>query len=317
MKQPHLLDDDVVRDDPGLYYDWPWVGRPPIRWPDGARVAFWVAPNVEFYQLDPPAPAVQPSTLWRPSPDLLNYGIRDYGNRAGFWRMLRLFDELGVRASVSLNAAVCDHLPEVTRAMVDRGWELFSHGIYNSQYLYGLSEAEELAVIEDVRSTIHRVSGQTLDGWLSPALTNTPRTIELLARCGIRYTLDLFHDDQPQPVRVRHGRLISLPYSLEVNDWTGLHTTRGTPRQYAEAIKAQFDRLYQEGAESGTVMCLPLHPFLIGVPHRVRALADAIEYILGHPGVWHATGREIAAWYLEHHYDEALAAQQAFRERWS
>jgi allantoinase len=317
MTREHLEPTDEVRDSPELYYPWPYLDRPRIEWPGGARIAFWVAPNVEFYELDPPAGPVQPSTLWRPAPDLLNYSIRDYGNRAGFWRMLALFDELGVRASVSLNVAMCDHFPEIVEEMVAREWELFSHGIYNSRYLYGLSGEQERAVIEDARSAIFRASGQTLDGWLSPALTNTPRTLELLAQAGIRYTLDLFHDDQPQPVGVSSGRLISLPYSLEVNDWTGLHTSRGTPAEYAERIRDQFDRLYAEGAESGTVMCLPLHPFLIGVAHRVDHLAGAIDYILGHDGVWHATGREIAQWYLDHYYDATLAAQRAFAERWA
>jgi allantoinase len=317
MTRDHLEPTDEIKETPELYYDWPYMNRPRIEWPGGARLAFWVAPNVEFYEIDPPSGPVKPSGLWRKSPDLLNYSVRDYGNRAGFWRMLRLFDELGVRASVSLNVAMCDHFPEIIKEMVDRDWELFSHGIYNSRYLYGMSEEQEISVIEDAKRTIHRASGQTLDGWLSPALTNTPRTMELLARCGLKYTLDLFHDDQPQPVRVNSGRFISLPYSLEVNDWTGLHTSRGTPAEYTEMIKAQFDRLYAEGAESGTVMCLPLHPFLIGLPHRVEHLAQAIDYILGHEGVWHATGREIAAWYLDRYYDGVLAAQRAFAREWA
>ena len=317
MTRAHLEPSDQPRDDPGLYHPWPYLGRPKLEWPGGARLAFWVAPNVEFYEIDPPAGPIQPSTLWRRPPDLLNYCIRDYGNRAGFWRMLALFDELGVRASVSLSVSMCDHWPEIVEEMVARDWELFSHGIYNSRYLYGMSEEQELALIEDARSTIHRVSGQSLDGWLSPALTNTPRTIQLLARCGVKYALDLFHDDQPTPLEIPSGRMISLPYSLEVNDWTGLHTSRGTPAEYAERVRDQFDRLYAEGAESGTVMCLPLHPFLIGVPHRVEHLAAVIDYILGHDGVWHATGREIADWYLDHCYDAVLAAQRAFATEWS
>jgi len=276
-----------------------------------------VAPNVEFYEINPPKNRVQPSTLWGQPPDLLTYGIRDYGNRAGFWRMLRLFDKLGVKASVSLSVAMCDHFPEIVKEMVDRDWELFSHGIYNNRYLYGLSEDEELSLINDVKQTIKKASGQEVDGWLSPALTNTPRTIELLARTGFKYSLDLFHDDQPQPLLVKSGRLISLPYSLDVNDWTGLHTSRGTPTRYTELIKAQFDRLYEEGAESGTVYCLPLHPWIIGLPHRVDQLEGAISYILGHDGVWHATGREITKWYLDHYYDQALATQKKFSEEWS
>ncbi len=291
---------------PDLYAWNPWRNRPRIEWPDGKRLAFWVAPNVEFYELAPPRGPARAS-WFRPEPDVLHYGIRDFGNRVGFWRMADMFDELGVRASISLNVAVLDHFPEIGRAMADRGWELFSHGVYNTRYQYGMSPEQERAFIRDVRESIHRVSGQALSGWLSPALTNTPETLNMLAEEGVLYTLDLFHDDQPQPVRVRNGKLISLPYSLQVNDWTGLHTGAGTPRDYGRMIRDQFDRLYAEGETFGTVMALPLHPWMIGYPHRWQPLADAIDYILGHDGVWHATGREIAAHYLSHYHDRDAA----------
>lgn len=291
---------------PDLYGWNPWRDRPRIQWPDGKRLAFWVAPNVEFYELAPPRGPARAS-WFRPEPDVLHYGIRDFGNRVGFWRMADMFDELGVRASISLNVAVLDHFAEIARAMTDRGWELFSHGVYNTRYQYGMTPDQERVLIRDVRDSIHRVSGQTLSGWLSPALTNTPETLNMLAEEGVMYTLDLFHDDQPQPVRVRSGKLASLPYSLQVNDWTGLHTGAGTPRDYARTIRDQFDRLYAEGAEFGTVMALPLHPWMIGYPHRWQPLADAIEYILGHEGVWHATGREIAGHYMAHYHDRDVA----------
>ena len=291
--------------DPGLY-DWlPLDDRPIITWPGGARLAFWVAPNVEYYEFQPPTTPAR-AAWFRPVPDILGYGLRDYGNRAGIWRMIEVMDRHAIRGSVSLNVAVCDHHPEIAKALADRGWEFFSHGIYNTRYLYGLDEAQERAVIRDVKDSVKRWSGQELAGWLSPALSNTERTMDLLAEEGVKYTLDLLHDDQPTPVKVRRGRLISVPYSLEVNDWTALHVAQATPAEYVETCKLQFDRLYAEGATNGRVMCLPLHPFLVGLPHRVDALAEVLGYIMGHAGIWHATGREIADWYLAHHYDAAL-----------
>lgn len=294
------------RSEPGLYWFNSWRGRPRIEWPDGKRLAFWVAPNVEFYELHPPRGPARAS-WFRPEPDVLHYSIREYGNRVGFWRMAEMFDELGVTASVSLNVAVLDHYPEIGRAMADRGWELFSHGVYNTRYQYGMTPEQERELIRDVAASIRKHSGQTLSGWLSPALTNTPETMNVLAEEGVAYTLDLFHDDQPQPVRVRAGRLISLPYSLQVNDWTGLHTGAGTPRDYCRMIKDQFDRLYAEGETHGTVMCLPLHPWMIGYPHRYEPLAEAIDYIMGHDGVWHATGRDIARHYMDRYHDADVA----------
>jgi peptidoglycan/xylan/chitin deacetylase (PgdA/CDA1 family) len=299
-------------EDPGLYDYIPYYDRPRISWPGGARLAFWCAPNIEHYELAPPP---NPSrTSWpRPVPDVLGYSWRDYGNRAGVWRMMAAMDRFGVRGSVSLNVAVCDHFPDIIAACRERGWELFSHGVYNTRYTYNMSERQERAMIEDVKASIRKWSGQELKGWLAPALTLSERTMDLLAETGISYTLDLFHDDQPLPVNVRSGRLISIPYSLEINDFTTLHQGNCSPCDYTEAIKAQFDRLYMEGAVSGQVMCLPLHPFLIGQPHRMRELEAALDYITSHNGVWLATAREIADHYLAHHYDAFAAAIAAHK----
>ena len=94
-----------MKRDPGYYDYLPYHQRPKIEWPDGARVAFWVAPNIEFYELDPPKNPTRVS--WpRPAPDVLGYSYRDYGNRAGFWRMMQAMDCCGMRGSVSLNVAV-------------------------------------------------------------------------------------------------------------------------------------------------------------------------------------------------------------------
>jgi allantoinase len=132
--------------------------------------------------------------------------------------------------------------------------------------------------------------------------------MDLLAEAGIRYTCDLFCDDQPQPVNVRNGRLISVPYSLEMNDIIVYNVSNQSPRRYAEMLKANFDQLYAEGAESGTVMCIPTHPFAVGRPQRIEAFEEALEYITGHDDVWVTTGREIAEYYHEHHYDTAAAS---------
>lgn len=296
-----------MRDDPDRYAYLPANDRPRLHWPGGARVAVWVAPNIEHYEYQPP-PGPARSATPRPAPDLNWLTLRDYGNRAGVWRMMEVMDRHGVRGSVSLNVGVCDHYPEIVAACVERGWELFSHGVYNTRFLYGMDADQQRALIADAKATIHRASGQPLSGWLSPALSNTDETLDLLAEAGVLYTADLMHDDQPLPVKVASGRLISMPYSLEINDFTCLVQKRMTPRRYTETIKAQFDQLYAEGADNPQVMCLPLHPWLVGLPHRLREFDEALRYISRHDGVWMATGREIAQWYLTHHYDNVAAA---------
>lgn len=295
-----------MRRDPGLYDYSPLLDRPRITWPNGARVAFWVAPNIEFYELHP-SPNPQRKSWPRPVPDVSGYSHRDHGNRVGLWRLLDVMDRCGMRGSVSLNVAVCEHHPEIIKECADRGWEFFSHGIYNTRYTYGMTDAQQMEMIRDVQTTIKNHTGQDVAGWLSPALTNTETTMDLLAEAGLKYTCDLFHDDQPQPVKVRDGRLISVPYSLEMNDFTVLYMWGRSSRQYAEILKAQFDQLFEEGAESGKVMCIPLHPYLIGQANRIGAFADLLEYICNHDKVWLATGREIADWYFDHHYDHVAS----------
>ena len=298
--------------EPGLYDYSPLVDRPKITWPNDARIAFWVAPNIEYYEYDPPNnPGRKP---WpKPHPDVILYSHRDYGNRAGFFRMMEAMAKYGVRGSVSLNVAVCQHHPEIIEACSELDWEFFSHGIYNTRYTYNMTEAQERTMIEDVIGTIQASTGQTTDGWLAPALSCTTNTFELLADYGIKYTCDLFHDDQPQPVNVKSGKLISVPYSLEMNDTVVLSMMGKSMRHYADIMKKNFDQLYEEGAENALVMCIPLHPFLIGQPHRIGPFAEVLDYITSHEKVWVTTGREIAEHYYEHHYDNVVAALSAKR----
>jgi peptidoglycan/xylan/chitin deacetylase (PgdA/CDA1 family) len=294
--------------DPGRYAYLPLIDRPKITWPDGARIAVWVAPNIEFYELAPPGP------FWpRPVPDILGYSHRDYGNRAGVWRMMEVMERFGVRGSVSLNAALCDHIPEIIDAATKLGWELFSHGVYNTRLIYGMDEDQVRAVIRDSLDTIRRTSGQEVRGFLAPALSATETFLDLLPELGVRYALDMVHDDQPMPLKVRQGRLISVPYSFELNDIRVMGGRGYAPDRYASLVKASFDQLYEEGGENGMVLCMPIHPFIIGQPHRIGALADVLRHVTGHKDVWLATAGEIAEWYYAHHYD-AVAAFIAERE---
>lgn len=285
---------------PGHYDYMPWRRRPKITWPNGARIAVWVAPNIEHYELNPP-PNPRRNPWPRPLPDVAGYSWRDHGNRAGFWRMADTMAKYGVRGSVSLNVAVCDHYPEIIERCCELDWELFSHGTYNTRYFYDMSEDMQRELIRDSRDTILRASGQRLDGWLTPAISNDVTTQHVLAEEGILYTLDLTHDDQPTPINTRAGRLVSIPYSLETNDVPLFVNRNVSAERYVALCKAQFDQLHEEGAESGTVLCLPLHPYLIGQPHRIAALDAVLAHITGHDKVWLATGREIAQHYVDHH----------------
>lgn len=287
----------VGEKDPGLYEFRAYRGRPKLAWPEGKTVAVWVSPNIEFYELDPPANPHRKS--WpKPHPDVVGYGHRDYGNRVGHWRLAEAMSKHGFKGSVSLSVAMCQHLPEVVEDANARGWEFFSHGIYNTRYSYGMDEAQERAIIEDSIHTVREATGQTIKGWLAPALTHTPLTLDLIAEYGLNYTCDLYHDDQPGEVRVRQGRLISMPYSLEVNDHYGFFVYNMSPREYADTLIRQFERLAAEGAESGTVMCIPLHAYLIGQPHRIAAFEKVLAHIAADDRAWITRSGDIADHYM-------------------
>jgi len=308
-----------MKNDPGFYDYWAYDQRPKITWPNGAKVAFWVAPNIEFYELNPPANPYRKA--WpQPAPATPGYSIRDYGNRVGHMRQMALLEKYGVRGSISLSTALCEHHPEIIAMCRERDWEFFSHGIYNTRYTYGMSEQQELEMIKDSMETIHRHTGQKCAGYLAPALSHSELTLDLFAEAGSDlfgneggiYTCDLFHDDQPTPINTRSGkRFISLPYSLEMNDTIAYVVNKVEPRRYGQMIRDNFDQLYKEGADSGTVMCIPTHNYQVACPHRLRAFEEALDYITSHEGVWVATGREIAEYYLEHHFDSAKASIQA------
>jgi peptidoglycan/xylan/chitin deacetylase (PgdA/CDA1 family) len=190
--------------------------------------------------------------------------------------------------------------------MVKRNWDFMSHGIYNTRYLNTYTEEQERAFYQDCIATLKRHTGKQLKGMLGPAISGTERTPDLMAEAGLIYHTDWMHDDQPVPIQVQSGTLISVPYSVELND-------SPTFRQHYEGdyfvrmCKAQFDQLYKEGADSGRVMCIALHPFLIGQPHRVKYLDQILNYVMSHDGVWQTTADEIAEYYIAHYYDQAIA----------
>jgi len=284
----------------------PIVDRPRIEWPRGARVAFWVAPNVEHYEYLPTFDGVRNPWPRSPYPDVQSYSHFDYGNRVGFWRMLEVLDRYRVRCTVSLSLQVLDRYPEVARAMLDRDWDFMSHGLCNTSYMTTFDEARERDWLSDNVERFRRHTGRSLAGFFGPSSSCTTNTPDLLAELGFRYHCDWIHDDQPVPLKVRSGRLISVPYTMETNDGPVLRTSADTA--YFTAIcKAQFDQLYREGAESGRVMCLAIHPCWTGQPHRIRCLDEVLGYVLGHSGVWQATAGEIADHYYAHCYDRMLA----------
>lgn len=273
-------------------YDYsPIIDRPAIAWPGGARVAFYVGLNVEHFVLGKPSTSINQGTA-ELVPDPLNHGWRDYGPRVGIWRMIEAFDRHGVRPSVLLNSDVAENYPQIIDAGVARDWAWLAHGKNNST-VQAEVEAQELAYLTEVVDTIETATGRRPRGWMGPALSETFRTPALLAELGLDYVLDWTGDDQP--FWLNSPGMMSLPYTVELND-LGLFTAHSiTGPDFVQIVKDQLDQLYADSERSGRVLSLALHPFVTGQAFRLKYLDQALEYVVGHPGVWNTTSDEIAA----------------------
>ena len=263
----------------------PIVDRPPLRWPEGAHVAVWVVPNIEHYHQRTSEGGI----------DVRLVGPTEYGNRVGIWRLMEVLDRYGVRGTVALNASVCQFFPRIIEEALKRNWELMGHGLTGGM-LTSLTAEEERATIFETAAIIERVAGARPRGWLGPALVESSRTLGLLCEAGIEYVCDWVNDDQPY--RMRNG-LYSIPYTLELNDRPVFATAGHAPAVFGDMICDAFDHLYREGEDQGRVMCIALHPYLIGTPNRIGALERALAYIRSHPHVWVTTGAEIIDWYRQ------------------
>jgi peptidoglycan/xylan/chitin deacetylase (PgdA/CDA1 family) len=274
----------------------PIVDREPLRFPNGARIAVWVVPNIEHFAFDRPSTSIAEVTA-NLVPDVLNYSWRDYGARVGVWRMIDVMQQHDIRGTVALNSDVCTHYPQIIKATCALGWEHMGHGQSNSVWINQQSETEERALIRDVLDTIDQATGQRPKGWLSPSLTESLNTPDLLAEEGVEYLADWANDEQPYPMRVRNNTLLSIPYSIEINDITVFLGNHGTAEDFYTRIVDQFDVMYEDGKISGRVMSIGLHPFLIGHGFRSKYLDLALKHIRSRKEVWFATGAEISDWF--------------------
>ncbi|MBB5077989.1 polysaccharide deacetylase family protein [Nonomuraea endophytica] len=268
--------------------------RPPINWPGGAKVAAYVGLNIEHFLIDRPSTSIWPGTADL-VPDALNYGWRDYGVRVGIWRTIESLDRHGVRASALLNSDVALHYPQIIEAGLSRDWAWLAHGRTNSILHTNMELEEERAFLTDVVDTIAGATGRRPRGWMGPGLTETFNTPALLAELGLSYVLDWTNDDQPYRLNV--PGVISVPYTLELND-LALFSKGTTGPEFLQIVKDQYEQLRADSRDSGRVMALALHPFVTGQAFRAKYVDQALEYLAAQPDIWLTTSDEIAEHYL-------------------
>jgi allantoinase len=270
--------------------------RKQLKLPGDARVAVWTIVNVENWSPNSPMPrAVLPPPMGQPLlPDVPNWAWHEYGMRVGFWRFLETLQARSLKATLAVNGSAVSIYREACAAARDAGWEFMGHG-FVQRPMHKVED--QLAAISDTMKAIADFTGKAPRGWESPGLTETDDTIDLLAEAGIEYVADWVLDEQPIPIRTRKGEVISVPYTVEINDVVMSAVQQQPSDEILRRGRDHFDRLYLDGAKAPRVMAISIHPYLTGVPHRIKYLEALYDYILGHEGVVMWTGEQILDWY--------------------
>lgn len=259
--------------------------RRAYRWPGDAGLAVYLGFNVEHFAFGEGLGAgIGPPS---PQPDVLNYSWREYGNRVGAWRCIELFDDLALPTAAIVNTALYDHCPELVAALTARGDEVVGHGHSNAERQGSFGEVAERALLVQCRERIAQATGVEPQGWLSPWISESRLTPDLLAETGYRYTLNWCHDEQPLRMRTRSGQpLWTVPYPQELNDIPMIIGRQMDAAGFTQMIVDHFDEMLAQsnrrvgGAESqALVMGIALHPYLMGQPYRLRHLRRALQHI--------------------------------------
>jgi allantoinase len=277
----------------GRYPYSPITERMPFVWPGGRRLAVYFGLNLEWFAFGEGLGAeLAPGG---PQPDVLNYSWRDYGNRVGVFRLAELFGELALPVSLLVNAQMVEHAPQALSAFAKA--EIVGHGRTNSERQGMLSEAEERALIAETTGVLDRHCGQRPRGWLSPWISQSPCTPDLLQEAGYTYLLDWCHDDQPVWMKTRAGRILSVPYPQELNDIPQIVARKREGAEFAEMIIDTFEVMRRESDRRPLVMGIALHAYIVGWPHRFKHLARALRHLASKADdrVWLTTSGAIAA----------------------
>jgi len=272
------------------------IEREPLKLPGAARVAVWVVVNVEVWDIGRlmPRQVLPPPTGMVQLPDVPHWSWHEYGMRVGFWRLKAALDRRGIVPSLTCNARVCEVYPQVVTAARAADWEFMGHS-YDQRPIH--SEPDQRSMIARCVSALEAHTGRRPVGWLSPGLTETLYTPEYLAEAGIRYIADWVIDDEPCTLSTQKGPLVALPYTVELNDIAIMAVQHHAAGEFVTRCLDQFERLYEEGGERAKIMAIAVHPYISGVPHRIKFFEQVLDALAQKPGVVFWTGERILRWY--------------------
>jgi peptidoglycan/xylan/chitin deacetylase (PgdA/CDA1 family) len=271
--------------------------RKPLKLPDAARMVVWVIINVEEWDATAPMPrtVLTPPAGGSPSPDIPNWAWHEYGNRVGFWRLLKVFDEFEIPAVLAINGSAIAAYPAIVRAAVERKWEFMGHGFTQRSMQKVADERED---IRKTTQVIENACGKRPRGWLGPGLTETWETPDILKEEGYDYLADWVLDDQPVWLKTRGKPIVNIPYTQECNDVAMMLIQHHKASEYAERALDQFEQIYADAAQSARCMAIVVHPYIMGAPHRTKYFRRVFESIRKKPDVKFWTGEQILDWFL-------------------
>jgi len=275
----------------------PITERPRLTLPDGARMVVWVIINVEEWnpRETMPRTVLTPPAGGSPMPDIPNWAWHEYGNRVGIWRMFEVLDELRIPGVLAINGSAIKSYEPISRAALERKWEFMGHGYSQKNMQKVPDEREDIA---KTREAIRDFTGKPPRGWLGPGLTETWETPDLLVEEGFDYVADWVLDDQPVRLKTRTKPIVNVPYTQECNDVAMMLIQHHPAAEYRNRAIDQFEQIHRDAARSARVMALVVHPYIMGVPHRLRYFREALQHIRGKSDVLFWTGEQIYDWYV-------------------
>jgi peptidoglycan/xylan/chitin deacetylase (PgdA/CDA1 family) len=271
--------------------------RPKLKLPGGARMAVWVIVNVEEWDPTQPMPrtVLTPPAGGSPSPDVPNWAWHEYGNRVGFWRLLKVFDDFKLPAALAINGCAIPAYPAITEAAIERNWEFMGHGFTQRNMQKVENERED---IRKTNAAIVKATGKPPRGWLGPGLTETWETPDILAEEGYDYVCDWVLDDQPVWLKTRTKPIVNIPYTQECNDVAMMLIQNHKDSEYYDRAIDQFEQIYEDAADSARIMAIVIHPYIMGAPHRTKYFRKIFEQIRSKPDVAFMTGGQIYDWFI-------------------
>lgn len=285
--------------------------RPPLAPPGGKPLIVHILVALENWRFDDHIPRhIMPAPHGlRPVPDVPNWSWSEYGMRAGMPRLFRVLGERGIKADACINAGVIDAYPSVAEQALELGWEFQGHGLHQR----ALPDADERELILAALAKLEAFCGYRPKGWTGPGLRESEHTLDILREAGVIYTCDWVIDDLPAWIKTRHGPMVAVPYTLDLNDSVIFAVEKHSSDEQHRRVCYALEALEEELALGPRVLTISLHHHLSGVLHRIKFVERTLDLLLKRSDTVFMTGGQIADWFIaEDKANDGLANQGKF-----